>query len=98
MSFDFKKGFQIYSDSDKRRMFPEEWLYNKDYSDENKAVFQAYDANLFPLPDIKAWPEHSIKESCIKVSKMFKDSNKEIYLDGYLLNIEAQTLSETRLD
>ena len=98
MSFDFKKGFQIYCDSDKHRQFPEEWFYNKEYSNEDMSVFQAYDANLYPLPDIKSWPEHSIKETCEKVVEKFRDSNKDIYLDGYLLDMDTATLSEVQLD
>ena len=97
MSFDFKKGFTIYCDSDKQRMFPEEWLYNDEYSDKNRSVYQAYDANLFPLPDIKSWPKHSIEETCRKVSAIFKTSNKKIYLDGYLLDTETHTLSKHQL-
>lgn len=97
MSFDFKKGFTIYSDSDKQRIFPEEWLYNKEYSNEKRAVYQAYDANLFPLPDIKSWPEHSIKETCKKASEIFKDSKEKIYLDGYLLDTKTHTLSKVQL-
>lgn len=97
MSFDFKKGFQIYHKSDKRRMFPDEWLYSKKYSNEKRMVFQAYDANLFPLPDIKTWNPNAIKETCEKVAELFKDCDNEIYLDGYLLDKTTKELSKEQL-
>lgn len=97
MSFDFKKGFQIYHNSDKQKMFPDEWFYNKEYSNDDRMVFQAYDANLCPLPDIKTWKPHAIKETCEKVAEKFKDCEKEIYLDGYLLDKITKTLSKEQL-
>lgn len=98
MSFDFTKGFQIYYDSDKQRIFPDEWLYSKEYSNDERMVFLAYDANLYPLPDIKTWKLHTIKETCEKVAEMFKNYDKEIYLDGYLLDKDTKTLSKEQLN
>ena len=78
-------------------MFPDEWLYSEEYSNEKRMVFQAYDANLFPLPDIKRWKPHAVKETCAKASEIFKDCNKEIYLDGYLLDKITKKLSDNQL-
>lgn len=97
MSFDFKKGFQIYYESDKQRMFPANWLYSEEHSNENKMVFLAYDASLYPLPDIKTWKPHAIKETCEKVAELFKNCDKEIYLDGYLLDKTTKKLSKNQL-
>ncbi len=98
MSFNIEGGFQIYHKSDKRRMFPDEWLYSEEYSNEDRVVFQAYDANLYPLPDIKTWRPHAIKETCEKVSELFKDYDKEVYLDGYLLDKTTKSLSKNQLE
>lgn len=98
MKSDFRKGFQIYHDSDKRRMYPEEWLYSEKYSTEDRLVFQAYDANLFPLPDIKKWNPATVKATCEKVTELFEDCDKEVYLDGYLLDRTNKTLADDQLE
>lgn len=97
MSFDFTKGFQIYYDSDKQRIFPDEWLYSKEYSNDERMVFLSYDANLYPLPDIKKWKPHAIRETCEKVAEKFQNCDKDIYLDGYLLDKNTKTLSKEQI-
>lgn len=90
---EFKGGFTMYHSSDKRKRFPEEWLLDSENSTNEELYFQAYDANLMPLPNIIEWPKHSRDEMVQKIAIIFKNVHANIYLDGHLLNIKERKLS-----
>lgn len=97
MDFDFTKGFEVRFDGDKSGISTTNWLYSKKHSNEKQAVFLAYDANLYPLPEIVKWKQSTIKETCEKVAEKFKNCNRKVYLDGYLLDMDTKTISKKRL-
>lgn len=95
MDFDYTKGFATYYKSDRHKQFPVDWLYSEEHSTENDKHYLAYDgAFLQPLNDIDTWKPHAIKETCETISEMFKDSDKNIYLDGFKLDIKNKKLGE----
>ena len=64
----------------------EEWLYNKEYSTESKVVYQGYDANMMPLPDLSTIQDNdytrAYKAGLIsKVLEVTKGFKGEVWLD-----------------
>lgn len=92
MRFDFDKSFSVYSKDDVSRQFPTEWLYSNELSSDTEAHFLAYDANLYPAPNIATWNADAIGETCKTVVQRFKGSEQSIFLDGNLLDKDGVKL------
>ena len=59
-----------------------EWLFSKENSTREKLVFQAYDANLCPLPDMSKWLKKYYIEKQIKKGLQVTEGFKgEVWLD-----------------
>lgn len=75
----FKGGFAI---SGKEPWETVEWLLDKENSTEEKLLFQAYDANMWPLPNISKWPESDHKQKQInRALEIFNNVDGEVWLD-----------------
>lgn len=63
-----------------------EFLFDEKESDELKLAFQAYDANLCPLPDASTWNKKWLKkQSDFLDSAISKDFIGEVWLDDVLI-------------
>ncbi len=64
----------------------EDWFYSEKYSNKNKLVFQGYDANLHPMPNLSTRPKNDynnkwlekLRRTALVHTKGFKG---EIWLD-----------------
>jgi len=64
------------------------WILSKTESNESKLLFQAYDANLWPLPDFSAWKDEEWKKKQIVRGLSFADGFLgEVWLDDVMLNL-----------
>lgn len=90
----YKSGFTIYADSDKRRQCPDYFILDKRYSTETELYFLAYDADLWPAPNIDTWLPDYIKEVCGKICDKLQDFEGTVYLDGIKLDRENRKLKE----
>ena len=79
----YKGGFTI---TGNHPIETEDWLFQKDKSDQNKLVFYGYDANLFPMPNLSERPDNAynrkwfekLKNTALEFTKDFKG---EVWLD-----------------
>lgn len=75
----YDNGFDVYGKSDWADV---NWLYNEKASNEKELLFQAYDANLWPLPNFSTWKDKNWKQKQIeKALKFTKDFTGEVWLD-----------------
>lgn len=59
-----------------------DWFLDKESSKEDKAVYFAYDANLYPLPYFSTWPNEEYKQKHIELAlERCKDFKGEVWLD-----------------
>lgn len=59
-----------------------EWLLSEKDSSDIKLLFQAYDANLCPLPDLSKWKDKQyIDKQISKGIEVVQDFNGEVWLD-----------------
>jgi len=86
MNLKYKRGFTIFDDNDRRKEFPTEWIQDEKKSTEIELYLLAYDANLWPTPDINTWKPNNIKEACEKICERIKDFEGNVYLAGFLLD------------
>lgn len=97
LNIDYKKSFSLTHSSDKNGLWPVEWLCDKSRSNQKREVYLSYDANLCPLPPINEWSKGAREEMCKMIAERFKDSGKEIYLDGFFLDLETGRLTGKKL-
>ena len=75
---DFKGGFTV---SGKHPIESIEWILEEN-SNDDKIVFQAYDANLHPLPNISNWENKElINKQINKALIITKEFYGEVWLD-----------------
>lgn len=75
----YRAGFAVKSDNP---MCGEDWMFDKKSSTNEKLVFQGYDANLFPLPNLSTWPETMWKQKVIQTGMQRTiDFTGEVWLD-----------------
>lgn len=63
------------------RAMTTELLLNRKKSDNTKLYFEAYDANLFPLPEFKHWPEKGKRKLIAQINKKVTE-NVTVLVDG----------------
>lgn len=79
----FKGGFGVQSGT---QISDVDWLLNTSESSEDKLVFESFDANLCPLPNLSSWGNEKWKNKNIaKAKEIFKDFNGKVYLDDILI-------------
>lgn len=75
----YEKGFTV---NGSEPFMTEEWLFQKDHSNDTKLVFYGYDANMFPQNHFSKWPETEWKEKVKNIALDFtKDFKGEVWLD-----------------
>ena len=63
-----------------------DFLLNKEeYKKTGRKVYQTYDANLFPLPNISEWNKKHAEMILEFYKKVLKDEDGKIYIDDVLL-------------
>lgn len=92
MNEKYRGGLTIYDDDDKHHTNPTEFLLDQNKSTETELYFLAYDANLWPSPNIDTWNPDYIKEVCRKICDRLKTFDGVVYLDGFLLDREKREL------
>lgn len=59
-----------------------EWYLDEESSNGDKAVYFAYDANLYPLPYFSTWKDEEYKQKQVKAAlDMCKGFKGEVWLD-----------------
>ena len=74
-----KKGFH-FSEND-NPWACEDWIYQAEESNNNKAVFYGYDANLFPLPKFSEVNKGHRERVIKKALKHFEGLEGEVWFD-----------------
>jgi hypothetical protein len=75
----YRTGF---STCGEHRISTVEWLYDAIGSNDDRLMFQAYDANLCPLPDLSKWKRKEYIFKQIKKGLEFtSDFNGEVWMD-----------------
>lgn len=58
------------------------WLLDEESSNKDKAVYFAYDSNLYPLPYFSTWKDEEYKQKQVKAALyMCKGFKGEVWLD-----------------
>ena len=79
MNNKYQGGFTVQGPCDWTEV---EWIYSNKHSTDSKLVFQAYDANLWPLPNFSTWLIDDWKQKQInKALLVTKDFAGEVWLD-----------------
>ena len=83
---DYSLGFDVYGKSDYETV---EWLFGKKESSDDKLVFLAYDANLWPLPIFSTWKDEKWKQKQINHALAFThDFEGEVWLDDVMVKAQ----------
>lgn len=61
-----------------------ELILNEESSNEHQLYFEAYDANLYPLPEFETWPQQG-KDRLIKAVNEKIPENIKILVDGIVI-------------
>jgi hypothetical protein len=75
----YKGGFSVQG---KGQWCEVEWIFSSKHSNENEILFQAYDANLCPLPNFSKWNDESWKQKQIdRALQVTKEFSGDVWLD-----------------